>query len=334
MDNKHCFNILISSAGRRVVLVREFRKALRRLRLAGKVVAIDISNTAPALYAADTSYIVPRLNDPSYMDAFMEIVKKEKVDVVIPTIDPELPLYASVKEKIESETGARIMVSSPEVVNVCSDKIRFYTFMREHGIPTPSTFMASEHRSMTFTFPLFAKPRSGFASVNTFTIADNEDLSYVSRKYGDIIFQEFIRGREYTIDLLSDLNGRVISVVPRERLEVRGGEVTRSRTEKNATIMEMAGKIAAALGATGPITLQCIVKDEVPYFFEINPRVGGGLPASIAAGANTPQMIIRMCRGETPMPVIGRFKNNHYMMRYDDALCRSGLLPGARRRGG
>jgi carbamoyl-phosphate synthase large subunit len=325
---ERAMNILISSAGRRVVLVREFRKALRRLGLKGNVVAVDISRTAPALYAADRAYIVPRVTESDFVATIISIASKEHIGLLVPTIDPELPVYAAHKEEIMRSSGAYPVISSPEVIDTCTDKYRFYRFLTSLSIATPLTWTADRALDEARDFPLFVKPRCGFASVNTCRISDPEELAFFLRRHGDLIVQQCIAGKEYTIDLLSDFQGRVISIVPRERIEVRAGEVTRSRTEKNALIIDASKKIAESLGSTGPITLQCIVKGNVPYFFEINPRVGGGLPASIAAGANTPEKLVRMGLGERLRPVIGRFKENHFMMRYDDAIFRSSLLAG------
>jgi carbamoyl-phosphate synthase large subunit len=324
---ENTMNILISSAGRRVALVREFQKALRRLH-PGRVVAIDISKTAPSLYAADRAYIVPRANESDFVPTIIAIAEKEKIGLVIPTIDPELPVYAAHKKEISDATGAFVAISSPDVIRICTDKYSFFEYLNSLSIRTPRTWPGDEVLKERLTFPLFVKPRCGFASVNTSMINDREELQFFLKRHKDLIVQECIEGKEYTIDLLSDFQGRVISIVPRERIEVRAGEVTRSRTEKNDLIIQASRTIAENLGTIGPITLQCIVGKDAPYFFEINPRVGGGLPASIAAGVNAPEKLIRMGLGEKIRPIIGRFKDNHYMMRFDDAIFRTSLLAG------
>lgn len=321
-------NILISSAGRRVALVNCFKKALKKLKIIGKVIAIDISNTAPALYAADKGYIVPRLSDDSFLESVYSIIKEENISLIIPTIDPELPLYAEHRNEIRKKTGAIVAVSDLKVIDICNDKYLFFEFLKSAGIPTPLTMEVSEAMKSRLSYPLFAKPRNGFASINTFAVSDRDELGIIGKRFPDILIQEYIKGREFTIDLLSDFEGKVISVVPRERIEIRAGEVTRSKTEKNKDIIMMSKAIAEKLGSTGAITLQCILKNNIPYFFEINPRVGGGLPASIAAGADTPLKLIKLCIGIKLRPVLGRFSDNHYMLRYDEAIFRTSLIPG------
>ncbi len=299
--------------------------------MTGKVVAVDISRTAPALYAADSAHVVPRISDAGFLTALHSIVMREKIGLIIPTIDPELPLYARLYEHFRDELGIAVAVSSMEVVETCTDKRAFYGFLKSIGVPTPRTVSGLdilEGIESASEFPLFVKPRSGFASVHVFKVDDDEELRFLVRKYPDLIVQQYISGTEYTVDLLSDLEGTVLSIVPRQRIEVRAGEVTRSRTEKHDAIIEYSGRIAERLGSRGPITLQCLLNEGTPYFFEVNPRVGGGLPASIAAGVNTPRMLIRMACGHRVRAIIGRFRENHYMLRYDDAVYRTELLPG------
>jgi carbamoyl-phosphate synthase large subunit len=330
-ERRESLNILISSAGRRVVLVKAFRKALRRLSIEGKVVAVDISRTAPALYAADSAHLVPRVDDARFLPALYSIVKKEEIGLIVPTIDPELPLFAMHYERFRDELDTLVAVSPPEAVETCSDKMLFFRFLKSIDVPTPETFHGAdvvEGKTPEPDFPVFVKPRSGFASVHIFKVEDMDELRFLVGKYPDLIAQQYIKGTEYTVDLLSDMEGRVLSVVPRQRIEVRAGEVTRSRTEKSLQIMEYSAFIAEKLGTRGPITLQCLLSEGKPYFFEINPRVGGGLPASIAAGADTPSMLMKMACGRKVRPVIGRFREDHYMLRYDDAIYRTDLLQG------
>ena len=83
-------NLLFTSVGRRVELLRAFHRAYRDLGREGYIVATDIDPLAPALQEADRPYIVPRLRDPAYMPALVEICRRESIGLVFPLIDPEL----------------------------------------------------------------------------------------------------------------------------------------------------------------------------------------------------------------------------------------------------
>jgi len=119
---------------------------------------------------------------------------------------------------------------------------------------------------------------------------------------------------------LADFNGKVLNVVPRERIKVRAGEINKGRTVKDEKLIEYAKNITEKLGAIGVITIQCFVKDDEIKFTEINPRIGGGYPLSFAAGANYPESLIRMILGEKVAPRLGEFEGNLIMLRWEDAV--------------
>ena len=77
-------NTLFTSVGRRVNLLRAFRKAYRSLGLDGHIVALDIDPLAPALQIADRPYIVPRIDDPDYIPTLVDICHCEKVNAIFP----------------------------------------------------------------------------------------------------------------------------------------------------------------------------------------------------------------------------------------------------------
>jgi carbamoyl-phosphate synthase large subunit len=120
--------------------------------------------------------------------------------------------------------------------------------------------------------------------------------------------------------VLADLDGRVINVVPRERIEVRAGEINKGRTVKEGKLIEYGKNIVERLGGIGPIAIQCFVKGNAVKFIEINPRFGGGYPLSFAAGANYPELLIRMVLGEKVAPRLGEFEENLIMLRWEDAV--------------
>jgi carbamoyl-phosphate synthase large subunit len=146
------------------------------------------------------------------------------------------------------------------------------------------------------------------------------ELGYILRQHSELIIQEFIPGQEYTLDVLADLKGQVLSVVPRERLEVRSGEVSKSRTVYRVELIEQGKGIVEKLGAIGPITVQCIDSGEALYWLEINPRFGGGVPLSIHAGVDYPYLLYQMSREQKIQPLIGQYNHNLTMLRYDQAV--------------
>ncbi|MCI0645019.1 MAG: ATP-grasp domain-containing protein [Chloroflexi bacterium] len=237
----------------------------------------------------------------------------------MPLIDADLLILAEHQE-LFSEAGILTLISSLPVVQICRDKRLTAQFFTEHDIPTVRTLALDDLAPGRATYPLFIKPAVGSGSIKSFKINNAEELAFFLRYVPVPIVQEYARGQEYTVDVLMDLNGRVLNAVPRRRLEVRAGEISKGVTVKDWRIIEAVVSLLEKLGAIGPVTVQCFVSDEGIQFTEINPRVGGGLPLSIAAGADYPTQIVRMTLGESVEPCIGNFIDDFYMFRYEEAV--------------
>jgi carbamoyl-phosphate synthase large subunit len=135
------------------------------------------------------------------------------------------------------------------------------------------------------------------------------------------VIQEFLPGPEITNDLVCDLNSDVLAVVSRRRIEVRAGEVAKGITVRDPRVIEACVSIARALPAVGPITAQCIVKDGLPYFTEINARFGGGVSLGIASGADSPRWLLARLAGiDVKIPSLGSYLTGRYMTRFDDSF--------------
>lgn len=312
-------NVLILSAGRRVELVKAFKQAREELNIGGKVIACDLSDTAPAIYHADGYYLVPRILDDNYIPSIMDICKKENIDLIIPTIDTELLKLAEEKEKIESETNAKVHVSDLNVVKICRDKYNTQAFFEEHGFKVPKLITQKEIENKEYEFPMFIKPLNGSSSINTFKINNERELEFFLEYVPQPMVQEFIEGDEYTIDAFVDFNHNPITIVPRQRLATRGGEVLKGVVKKDREIIEEVKKVIEILKPIGHITLQCMKTKRGIEFIEINPRFGGGAPISIKAGANSPKNLYRLLMGET-LAYNEEYEDNLLASRHDDAV--------------
>ena len=137
-----------------------------------------------------------------------------------------------------------------------------------------------------------------------------------------MLVQEYVPGREYTIDVYRSREGEVKCVVPRQRLLVRSGEVEKGVTVQNEELIDSAVRLSSCLdGMWGVFCCQCRWENsQPPRFFEINPRFGGGAPLSIAAGANLPLYLLQEVLGQPITAKLGEFKDNLLMLRYDEAF--------------
>jgi carbamoyl-phosphate synthase large subunit len=309
-------NVLITAASRRVSLVRNFRKALHGT--PGKVITVDNNTFSPALYFGHNHYTVPLVNDPNYLDALEAIVKKEHIKLIVPTIDDELAMWARVKPHFESR-GVYVSVSPLDTVKTCVDKWETFRFCRQHQIPFPETYMKSTlHYDMTY--PLFIKPRFGRGSVNAFQVKSKRELDFFIDYVPEPVVQDFLPGREFTVDMLFSRAGELVSYVPRFRLVIRSGVTDRGKTFRNDHLSEWVEKIGKLMPFCGAINIQGKILKNDAIFFEINPRYAGGIQLTTAAGPNFADFLVREARGEKIKPHLGEYENNLVMTSYEDSL--------------
>jgi carbamoyl-phosphate synthase large subunit len=313
-------NILFTSAGRRVELIRLFKKAYIDLKLDGKVIATDIDPLAPSLREVDNFYIVPRTSDEGFIPAIAEICHSEKINLVFPLIDPDIPVLAHNRTVIEN-SRTRLVVIPEEFVNITADKWQTYEFFKKIDIPTPRSWLPEDIDPSDLIFPVFIKPRFGSAAKFTFKVNNERELKFFCEYVPDPIIQEYLSGPEVTSDVICNFEGNVLAVVSRQRIEVRWGEVAKGKTIYSKEITSYCIKIARALKTIGPITVQCFLRDKEPVFSEINPRYGGGVPLGIAADVPSPHWFLSLAAGrKVEAPPLGSYKTGLHITRFDDSF--------------
>ena len=316
MSNKE-INILILSAGRRVELIKCFKKAAEKLHISSTIVAADLSNLAPAIYFSDKHYIIPRIGADNYLEEIISICKNENISLVVPTIDTELLILAENKEFIEKETGAKVLISDLSVIEICRNKVNSQKFFEANGFGVPK--MITDINSNDYNFPLFIKPLDGSSSINAFKIKNKSELDFFYGYIEKPIVQEMISGEEYTVDVFLDFDSNIITMVPRQRLATRSGEISKGKIIKDREIMQDVTKLMNVLKPIGHITVQCMKTNDGIKYIEINPRFGGGAPMSILAGADSCENLYRLLMGER-LTYNENYKENCLFLRFDETI--------------
>ncbi len=321
--------ILLSAAGRRGALVDLLRHGAELAGCTATVVASDCSPLSSAGHLADRFVLVPRLDDPDYLDALRDIIDREGIDIVVPTIDTELAMLATHR----TELDASVLVSDPEVIHISADKGRSSAWFASAGFAVPQQYERSEVDDLpSERWPLFFKPLQGSSSIGAQPVESPNDIDLATERYGPGVIEELIDGPEYTMDCWVDRAGRCRSVVPRQRIAVRAGEIAKGRTVSDAGLeREVSAVVEALPGARGPITVQAIVADDGPRFIEVNPRFGGGYPLSHAAGATFTAAVVAEALGLPVEPRWFSWQDDLVMLRYDAAVYVAGRdLPAVR----
>jgi len=322
-------NILFEASGRRVSLVRQFMAALQELGLEGRALTADNSASAPAHYAGDGRIIAPLCTDTDYIPWLLEVCRREGVRLLVPLIDTVLPVLAQHRQAFAA-AGTKLLTSDPATIRIGQNKVATHGFFRAHGFRTPRLFTPEEVEAFTKAdLPVFVKPPEGSASIGAARIDTLEQLRFHRQEAPDLLVLEFVRGQEFTIDVYVDFTGEPRCAVPRKRLEVRAGEVSKAMTVRDEAIIVQSMEAARKLpGAIGVITLQCLKTPAGDIvFIEMNPRFGGGYPLSWHAGAKYPKWILEELIGREPNHAAGRcWKDNLCMLRYDDEIIIDGAL--------
>ncbi len=314
--------VLFTCVGRRIELMRAFRAAADRLGIGLEVHGADATRLSPGMHCVDKAHLVSRISSGRYIDDLLGLIRKRRIDLLIPLLDPELPLLADAVDRF-AERGCRALVSSPRVISICTDKLATYEALRDARIDTPKTWLWKEIAARKrHRFPYFLKPRAGSAGVGNHVIRDRTELDTFGRSVPDAIVQEFVHGIEHTMDVYTGLDGQPRCVVPRRRLEVRTGEVSKALIVKDQGIMAVGAHVVETLGGCrGVVTVQCIVTARGTIrVIEINPRFGGGAPLAIHAGANFPKWILAEHLGRRLRINPTGFRDDVAMLRFDDSV--------------
>lgn len=312
--------VLISSAGRRVALLEAFREDAAQLGLEARIVATDRApEFSSACQVADVAVQVPIVQDDAFIPAMLAIAERERVHLIIPTIDTELSKLADARDSF-ADLGARVVVSAPDVVALAGDKYRTATFLQQADIPAPHTFLPGEVTTEAPAFPRVIKPRRGSGSVGIRVAADPSEFASLVPGAEDIV-QEWIDGSEYTINFYVTAEGELGAIVPHLRIETRSGEVSKGRTERHEVFRDIAQRIVAKLpGMAGPHCFQARWPDGgPPKVLEINARFCGGYPLARAAGAPFSRWLLEEAAGLQPS-VADDWRDGTIMLRYDAAV--------------
>ncbi len=303
-------NILYTSAGKRVDLIKEFKRVLKNT---GKVILTDTSSMNPAKKFADKFYLAPQIDHPKYITFLLKIMKKEKISAILTAIDPEMELLVKNKVLFE-QNGCKLIMSPTESIAITSDKVATSNFFRKNGILAPRIIAPEKVKR----FPVFIRPTNGSGSKNAHCVPSAAALKVLLATVPNPIVTEFIEGQEYSLDCLNDMRGNIINIIPRKRIEISNGIAVKSIVDLNPALIQDAKKILQSMRVTGPSTIQCISNNTGNYFTEINLRFGGGSILGIKSGGNFVEKLIGMLRGKKFSFSQKGIKNGYGMAAYLD----------------
>jgi carbamoyl-phosphate synthase large subunit len=289
-------NILVTCAGGPAAV--GVIKSLRDIEFDGKIVAVDCDELSVGFYLADKHYVTPLALDDKFWPSVLKIIKKENINLILPTGDADITHFAKNKKLFKS-LGIECFMSDLKTINACQNKLKFYEKCK-NNFDLPKT--SCDFKKIEF--PIFSKPKKGSGSrgiklcydiscINSLDINDNLHRS------GDYIFQEYLPGQEYTIDVLCDLNNKPLTAVIRKRLQIKAGISSKGKIIKDKFIEKSCFELCKFLKLKGPVCIQMKEDSEgTPKFIEVNPRFGGSTYFATLAGINFTSLILDMIKGK------------------------------------
>ncbi len=289
-------------------------RSLRRAGFKGRIVSTDANPLSTGLYLADRRHVLPPISDDTFFERALEVIEQEKIDVIFPTSGFDTLIYSQRKKELEAR-GVIVAMSDWSAVETCIDKWAFYEKTREH-FPLPKTSLDSDRWA---DFPCFVKPVRGKGARGIAMCKDASELAYQVSQRDDLIISDYLPGEEYSIDCLSDLRGKPLAAVPRERIAVKEGICVKGRVVRDAEIEKACFDLAVFLGLKGPSCMQMKrAADGKMRFVEVNPRMGGATIFATLAGVNIPWLLLELSQGREVE--IEPFREITVLRHYDEVV--------------
>lgn len=271
-------NILFLGGSKKNSLVDFFKEEASKRNISLSFFSYELNQVEPIGKVA-TILIGKKWGDPFIEDDLIEKISNNNINIVIPFVDIATVICSRLSVKMPHV----FFVISPLETNLITyDKKKLNSWFLKMGFDVPSTDLQ---------LPLIAKPKSGSGAKGFFYINSKAELDYffATSNLEDYFIQQKVEGIEYSIDCYVDfISNQPVFIVPRKRIEVINGEATRTVTEQNDVVANVAADILSTNIFKGPVTIQLfLMRDSKSYrLIEINPRIGSGAYASIYAGAN------------------------------------------------
>jgi len=313
-------NVLLLSVGTRNKIVQYFKKAVGD---EGKVVAMDCSLMAPAIYEADRYYQVPKVTDKGYLEKVLEICEKEKIQAVLSLIDTELSLLAKEKQRFEA-VGTMVVGSSYELCELCLNKWEMYKWLVAHNYKCAKSYISKEEffeavEKGEINYPVFIKPICGSASIAISKVYDRQTVELLFTHSDGLMIQEYLNGQEIGADCYIDMISKeLVSVFTKKKLIMRAGETDKAVSFKDEKLFRLIESFVSTAGFKGQIDIDIFDINGEYYISEVNPRFGGGYPHAYECGCDHTKLIINNLNGTKNNKNIGAYEDGIYMMKYNE----------------
>ncbi len=318
-------NYLMCSVGRRGELLKDFRLSMEP---GSRLIATDCSPYAPALYFADKTYLVPRIDDPRYVDILLEICRAEQINAVTTFIDPEIMILAEHREQFR-EIGVEVLAPYVHTAELCFNKYEMYQYLKQRGIRTVKTWGTFEETEAALNnneigFPVFVKPRRGSGSVGARRIYSLDELKAAFEADESLIAQELMDELDLDADIYIDtISHEAVSIFTKRKISTTIGGANKTISFKDDKLFEFIKNAVKQFKFNGPIDMDLFRKNGEYYLSEVNPRFGGAYLHAYGAGVDFIKLIENNLKGIQNQPVFGNYEEGVLMLMYDSVVIKN-----------
>ena len=300
-----------------------------------KIVGADMNPLAPGLFWIDRRTLLHPVNSKDFIERLIHVLQKEKIDVLIPTVDEEISVLANNMEKLEKYV--HLIISDAEANKICDDKLAVYQFLSRRNVPVVETRLIESEEDLRnaekeLAYPFALKPQCSRGGRGLYychnekdalkafhelkNILPFKDTFYDPEKSKSIICQEYLPGVEYDVNFLRERNGSTVACVPMKAEEWDVAKQHRTIvTEHNPEVKKAAEDIVNALNLIGPLDVELMYdKHGHIKLLDLNPRIGGDVELATAAGCNIPYLTTKLALGEKLLYT--DFKDDYILIRY------------------
>jgi carbamoyl-phosphate synthase large subunit len=309
---KRDIRVLVTSISKKVPLIMAVKDALNSFGLNSRLFGADIDNSCIAKYFVDEFWHMPKQDNLTSKE-IIDYCKQHEINTIIPTRDGELIFWSKIKDLL-LENNIHIMTSNEQSLNLCLDKLQFFQFFEANNLKTPKT---SEKITDIECMKYVVKEKTGSGSRGIGLNLGRDEAIIHSKTLHNPVFQPYITGSEYTVDLYINKDNNIQGIIARKRILVIDGESQISETESSPAIENICKKAALKLNLKGHVLFQVIheTNNENYYIIECNPRFGGASTLSVKAGLDSFYWFFQETLNE-PLPKFKRSLNEIKLIRH------------------
>ncbi|MBN2693316.1 ATP-grasp domain-containing protein [bacterium] len=301
---------------------------IRSIRMASKdvhIIGLAYDTMDPGIFVpelVDVAYMIPYPSqDPSVlMERILKIHKKERIDVLIPTLDAELLNFIQLENELKKE-GIKLYLPSKEQFEMRSKNI-LSQFCEKHGIAAPKTevlYSIDQLYKGNWNYPIYIKGIF-YDAYMAHSLGDAASYFHkIQAKWGvPIIVQEFIPGEEFDVVALGDGTGETVGAVAMKKMSLTDkGKAWAGVSVYNEALLDITHKLIRAIKWKGPMEVEVMYHSHKKEFYliEINPRFPAWCYLSAGVDVNLPWSLIELAQ-EKRVELAQKYKSGTLFVRY------------------